>query len=341
MSSSLQFYISSLVAAVCSRSLFWIIMKGFSTLVLLFSVVLLCSADPILEPVTCGVESIDVAARFAIHHINEHHNHGYKFKLFGIISNNTEKTDEGCTIQLDLKLSETNCHVVNPKPYEDCSTRRDDEGPVEANCNVTMSIKAKDAKIDRYSCDTHTEFEASDLVRRCPDCPLLISLKSKEGVQAAEAIVQQFNQDNQNNQQHYFVLQEVGRTRVGYIPGMGTQYYSEAVLVESHCPMSSRIVPQACEPLCPDRAQHAVCKAAYASMSGEIRDLRCDLFQALNSTALVPGEQEPECAIQLPIDPPGPPGTQGPPVPPPRPFPHADRCHKDFSLEFHPICPWP
>lgn len=40
--------------------------------------------------------------------------------------------------------------------------------------------------------------------------------------------------------------------------GKGMNYYAEFALVETHCPMGSRILPEACIPLCPDRAVSTV-----------------------------------------------------------------------------------
>lgn len=39
-----------------------------------------------------------------------------------------------------------------------------------------------------------------------------------------------------------------------YMMATGMSYFAEFALVETHCPMGSRIIPEACKPLCPDRA---------------------------------------------------------------------------------------
>lgn len=66
-------------------------MKSLAVLVLLFSAVLLCSAAPDVEPVTCNEDDSAGAARLAVHHINEHHNHGYKFQLSEVQGIKVEK----------------------------------------------------------------------------------------------------------------------------------------------------------------------------------------------------------------------------------------------------------
>lgn len=70
-------------------------MKVFPVLVMLSSAVQLCSTAPALEPLTCSEDiGAMVAARLAMHHINEHHDHGYKFRLNEIQGNKVEKVRE-------------------------------------------------------------------------------------------------------------------------------------------------------------------------------------------------------------------------------------------------------
>ncbi|XP_078114219.1 antihemorrhagic factor cHLP-B-like [Sander vitreus] len=98
-------------------------MKGFHIVVLLSSAMLLVSAAPALELVTCSKDSGAVAARLTMHRINENHGHGYKFRLQEIQGNKVETVDGGCNRELQLKLLETVCHVINPKHFEDCEIR--------------------------------------------------------------------------------------------------------------------------------------------------------------------------------------------------------------------------
>lgn len=69
-------------------------MKALPVLVLLSSAVQLCSTAPALEPLTCSEDIGAAAARLAMHHINEHHVHGYKFSLNEIQGNKLEKVWE-------------------------------------------------------------------------------------------------------------------------------------------------------------------------------------------------------------------------------------------------------
>ena len=59
-------------------------MRGL--VLLLSAAVALCGAAPALEPVTCSVDGLETTAvRFAIQHINQQQDHGYKFKLSEVI----------------------------------------------------------------------------------------------------------------------------------------------------------------------------------------------------------------------------------------------------------------
>ncbi|XP_020502570.1 alpha-2-HS-glycoprotein 1 [Labrus bergylta] len=318
-------------------------MKGFSTLVLLFSAVLLCHSAPALEPVTCTSENVNAAARLAMHHIDMHHSHGYKFRLLDIKGNKMEETDTGCNIELKLGLGETQCHVVNPKHFEDCEYSGASDGSVMSSCTVMMTVVESDAQVTSYSCETQREISKEELSLTCPDCPVIMALNDKEGLNAALEAVKEFNKNTTN--QNYFVLQDVGRLKLGYIMSQGMRHFSEIALVESNCPLFSRIVPAACKALCSHRAQHAVCRSSYSKTS-KLVSLRCEYYPALDSSPLPPGEMEPICEQPPSFSP------AGPPAPPPNagaaqiqiplnPLPPVLPCHASPQQEFHPICNWP
>ncbi|KAF1386061.1 hypothetical protein PFLUV_G00114250 [Perca fluviatilis] len=216
-------------------------MKGFHIVALLSSAMLLVSAAPALQLVTCTAESGAAAARLAMHRINENHRHGYKFRLQEIQGNKVEKVDDGCNLELQLNLQETVCHVVNPKHFEDCQIRGEAERAVTANCTVKMSVKNNDANVTKYECDTRQ-------VKTDVDVPVLVPLNSTEGLKSVNEAESKFNQNATNK--HHYILKEVGRIRLG----SGKDYYAEFALVETQCPMGSRISIEACKPLCPDRA---------------------------------------------------------------------------------------
>ncbi|XP_039456597.1 histidine-rich glycoprotein-like isoform X1 [Oreochromis aureus] len=345
-------------------------MRTLRVLTLLSAAVLLCSAAPGLAPLTCSEGNGPAAADKAVHHINEYHDHGYKFRLHEVQGNSVEQVDGGCNVKLQLDLRETKCHTTNPKPFEDCEIREETARAVKANCTVLMTIKDGDATITKYECDTRQVNTNSEMVRICPDCPVLLPLNDSEGLKSVHEATTEFNKNTSN--QHYYILKEVGRISSGYIMTSGMNYYAEFALVETHCPMGSRIVIEACTPLCPDRARHAFCKSSYSSENGLLSN-DCDFYPAENTTALGPGEKEPDCrhhGRRLPHSHGGPPPHahdhgHGPPPhdhehghgpPPPggkgghhgkgsfHPLRRFHPCHgflvnPDPAL--HPICPWP
>ncbi|WP_163938813.1 cystatin domain-containing protein, partial [Paraferrimonas sp. SM1919] len=167
--------------------------KGLPILVLLSSAVQLCSAAPALLPVTCSEESGAAAARLALHHINEHHDHGYKFRLSEIQSSKVKKVDGGCNIEQELDLLETKCHTVNPKHFEECEIRGQAEQMVMANCTVMMTVENSAAEVTKYKCDTRQVNTNMEMVKMCPDCPTLIPLNSPEGLKSVNEAVRLFN----------------------------------------------------------------------------------------------------------------------------------------------------
>ncbi|XP_034736498.1 alpha-2-HS-glycoprotein 1 isoform X2 [Etheostoma cragini] len=273
-------------------------MKGFHIVVLLSSAVLLVSAAPALELVTCSEDGGPAAARLAMHRINENHDHGYKFRLKTIQSHKMDKVDGGCNLELQLNLLETVCYNIDPKPFEDCLIRGEAERAVMANCTVQFSVRNNDANLTKYECDTRQVKTNQDMVMLCPDCPMLVPLNNIGGLKSVKEAVSKFNQNTTN--QHYYILKEVGRIRVG----SGMYYYTEFALVETHCPMGSRINPEACQPLCPDRAHHAFCQSSYSNATG-VKSVACEFYPPSNTTALGPGEKEPLCRYHGGGHPPG------------------------------------
>ncbi|KAM7388807.1 hypothetical protein PAMP_024954 [Pampus punctatissimus] len=274
-------------------------------LVLLSSLVLLCSAAPSLEQVRCDSETL---SHLAVQHINKHHAHGYKFRHHKTIGISAAGSLSQCIAKIKLELRETKCHVVNPKHFEDCEIREDFDRvnahhqEVMATCDVEILVDKNEAEVRKYECNTQQVKTDMEMLMMCPDCSKLIPLHSPTSVKVVNETVKEFNKNTSN--QHYYILHEVGRMKAGYMMMTGMVYHAEIVLVETHCPMGSRIVLEACMPLCPDRA---------------------------NTTALSPGET-PVCRLaQSPHLCPPPHGTDhGPPhhagghgPPPHGPPPHG------------------
>ncbi|KAF3691378.1 Antihemorrhagic factor BJ46a Metalloproteinase inhibitor Precursor [Channa argus] len=267
-------------------------MKRLLLLVLLSSAVLLCCTAPAVGPVACTEDDIAPAAHLAMQHINKYHHHGYKFQLNQTLDHKLEKTDDGCNIELHLDLLETKCHVVNPTPFEDCPLREEHDQEVMADCKVDMTVKSGEAKVTEYLCDTKQVKSNQEMVSMCPDCPILIPLNSTEGLKSVREAVNKFNENTTH--QHYYILKEVGRITSGYMMMAGMAYYAEFALVETFCPMGTRIVIEACQPKCPDRARHAFCTSSYTRTNG-LGSVECEYYPPLNTTAHEAGEKETPC----------------------------------------------
>ncbi|POB12353.1 hypothetical protein C0Z22_15850, partial [Halobacteriovorax sp. DA5] len=115
----------------------------------------------------CQEDQDKTATLAAERFINEHHRHGYKFKFVSQDSRSAEKTDP-CEVILGITLEETECHIVNPKPLDQCDTRMESETKVTAKCNVTVSSVEGKAAVKRYICDTEPASHEI-LVKTCPD----------------------------------------------------------------------------------------------------------------------------------------------------------------------------
>nr|XP_057928413.1 alpha-2-HS-glycoprotein-like [Doryrhamphus excisus] len=253
-------------------------------------------AAPLLKAVTCEEANVDAAANLAVRHINEHHHHGYKFKLGETQGSKYEKVGDGCNIDLQLMLFETSCHFTNPKPAEDCEMWELGDRGASASCTSMLSVQGGVATVTRHQCTTQLAMSNAEMVMTCPDCPSMMTLSDPEVVNVVAKAVQKYNQESNN--QHYFALLEVGRVLLAYIPSLGMVKYPKFVLVETNCPKNSRIAPEACTPLCPDRAQHAMCSTSYSTMN-EATSPECELYPAKNSAPLGPGEKEPVCAASF------------------------------------------
>ncbi|KAJ3598801.1 hypothetical protein NHX12_032765 [Muraenolepis orangiensis] len=151
-------------------------------------------------------------------------------------------------------------------------------------CKITMEVNLQETKCV-VAAPEHFE-DYNELA--CPDCPTLRPLNDTTGLDCITKAVKQYNTDNATV--HYFVLRDVGRISASYIMDVGMNYVTEFVMVETHCPLGSRIVIEACEPLCPDRARLTVCRTDKRRSI-----LQCTTYPAMNQTSLAAGEMEPHC----------------------------------------------
>ncbi|XP_077389917.1 alpha-2-HS-glycoprotein-like [Festucalex cinctus] len=268
----------------------------------LFALLLCCAVAapglqgaPTSPALACSADSQEAAARLAVRHVNEHHKHGYKFKLLDpdTVNSNFQQQADGCHIDVTMNLLQTNCHVTNPKTEDQCEFMMDSERPAAATCTSKLTVTGGVATVTRHTCVTKPEPSNAEMPMICPDCPSLLPLNDENGVKAAQEAVKKYNRES--NHAHYFTLMEISKLTSGYIPSVGMMTWINFVLVETTCPKHSRIVPEACTPRCPDRAHHAYCKVSYSHSTGQLGDLTCELYQPKDSSPLPADQQEPVC----------------------------------------------
>ncbi|XP_077574126.1 alpha-2-HS-glycoprotein 1 [Stigmatopora nigra] len=270
---------------------------------------------------TCDPEQASAAADVVVRHINGHHKHGYKFRLAEVLSSNYQPLADNCVIDLQLKLSQTNCHVTNPQSYDRCEVSAPTDRGASATCNIRLSVTGGAANVLHYNCDTQADPNNSELSMICPDCPTLTPLDSEVGRTAVQAAVRKYNQET--NHLTYFGLMEISKLTSYYIPApnFGTMMGLEFAMVETVCSKDSRMVLEACSPRCPQRAHHVFCKTAYKITGGEVDDLKCEMYPAIDNTPLA---EEPKCVL-----------FHG--------SPEDEACHHQLTVhqkDVHQICPF-
>ncbi|XP_049587387.1 alpha-2-HS-glycoprotein-like [Syngnathus scovelli] len=264
----------------------------------LLAVVMCCALAPAgllgaPAEVTCGEDSATAAANLAVRHINEHHKHGFKFKLQEVRSSKYQAVEGGCHVDINMELKQSNCHITNPKLEDQCDFMMQSERGAVANCSSKLNVMGGVATVTNHNCVTKPELSNAEMVIICPDCPVLLPLNDEMGVNAVEEAVKKFNRES--NHQHYFALMEISHLTSGYIPSSGMRTYPKFALVETTCPKHSKIMHEACTPRCPDRAHHVFCKTSYSHSNAEVGELRCELYLPKNSEPLADSEQEPTC----------------------------------------------
>ncbi|KAJ3599136.1 hypothetical protein NHX12_033099 [Muraenolepis orangiensis] len=263
-----------------------------SRLVLLLSaLVALCGAAPALEPVTCSGEKFEANAA-RLAAQHINSNHHHGYKF---------------------RVSEVLSSQVDVEPQ---------------GCKITMEVNLQETKCV-VAAPEHFEDYAKELRMECPDCPTLLPLNDTTGLDYITKAVKQYNTDNATV--HYFVLRDVGRISASYIMNVGMNYVTEFVMVETHCPLGSRIVIE----------RLTVCRT---SNNKRRSSLQCTTYPAMNQTPLAAGEMEPHCRRREhhTLSPTNTRATTATLARETRPIFPTDFCNLGVSdPAFHAICRWP
>ncbi|XP_067272423.1 alpha-2-HS-glycoprotein 1 [Pseudorasbora parva] len=276
----------------------------------------------------CQEDQDKTAALAAERFINDHHRHGYKFKFVSLDSRSAEKKIDPCEVILGITLEETECHIVDPKPLDECSARRETDTKVTAKCNVTVSSVERKAAVKRFICDTEPASHKI-LVTKCPDCPSLLPLHEPKGLESVQTALQKFNKESSHAS--YFKLMEVGRIRTQWMFS-GQSFFAEFAIMETNCTKEASQNPEACKALCGDQARYGFCKSSKvgnAALGDQNIEVECKIYEAQNLTHPMqhPAQSKKDCKFH------GHPPHRRPGHPPGHDHPHrpehAGHGHKD------------
>uniref|UniRef100_A0A672NXU6 Alpha-2-HS-glycoprotein-like n=1 Tax=Sinocyclocheilus grahami TaxID=75366 RepID=A0A672NXU6_SINGR len=236
----------------------------------------------------CQEDQDNIATLEAESFINDHHHHGYKFKFVSLDSRSAEEKTDPCEVILGITLEETECHIVNPKPLDQCTTRKESETKVTAKCNVTISSVEGKAAVKRYTCETEPASHEI-LVTKCPDCPSLLPLHDLRALESVKTALQKFNKES--NHKSYFKLMEVGRISTQWM-FTGQSFFADFAIMETNCTNKEE---EACKALCGDHARYGFCKSS--KVGNEEPEVECEIYEAQNITHPMkhPGRHEFPC----------------------------------------------
>ncbi|KAL7991025.1 hypothetical protein Chor_014455 [Crotalus horridus] len=182
------------------------------------------------EDLNCNSKAAKYRADQAVHYINEHNLHGYKQAL-NIIKTIRLLPSDGLSVIMYLKLNllETECHVLDPTPVENCTVRQQHNHAVETDCDVKIIYNIETFK-DEFLVKCHsTPGSVEKILEDCPKCPLLLSLSDPHVVDSVEYVL---NKHNEKLSGHVYEVLEISRGQHKYEP---EAFYVEFAIVEVNC----------------------------------------------------------------------------------------------------------
>ncbi|CAI5775974.1 alphaalpha-2-HS-glycoproteinprotein [Podarcis lilfordi] len=210
----------------------------------------------------CDDVETEHMADFAVNYINAKNNHGYKYAL-----NRIEKVKVlprrpfGKIAFLELDLLETECHVSNPLPAENCTIRPQTQHAVEGDCDVKLLIVDGAYKVLSSKCHS-TPDSVEDIISVCPDCNPLSQLDDPKLKEAANSGLAKFNAENVNGT-HYQLL-ELSRGFTSHMP-LGT--HVEFAIAATNCSRQQAQDPaEHCHVATDEHAHNGFCKASIIQL---------------------------------------------------------------------------
>ncbi|NXE76145.1 FETUA protein, partial [Cochlearius cochlearius] len=250
-------------------------MKALVALILLVQLPIL-KAVPAAPPAPLGCDDpeSEAAAEVAVSYINGHSHHGYKFALNRI--ENIRVLPQGPNndiIFLELDLLETKCHILSPTPLANCTVRSFTEHAVEGDCDV--KLQKLDGKLSVLASKCHSHADSSeDIIRLCPDCPLLARLNNTEVLTTVTAAL---SAHNSKTTDAYLRLLEIGRANIQYHP-VRTVFVEFAVAATNCSAAEAKDNAEACQLLPDDQSNFGFCTASKAIHPSRDLIVDCQLY---------------------------------------------------------------
>ncbi|NWW29101.1 FETUA protein, partial [Falcunculus frontatus] len=250
-------------------------MKALVALILLVQLPI-HKAVPAAPPAPLGCDDPEsvAAAEVAVNYINGHSHHGYKFALNRIEDIRVIPQGPNNDIMfLELDLLETNCHILSPTPLANCTVRSFAEHAVEGDCDVKLQRVDGTLSVLASKCHSHAD-SSEDILKVCPDCPLLASLNNTEVLETVSAAL---NDHNSKTTDSYLRLLEIGRAKIQYHPAHTV--VAEFAVGATNCSAEQAKANEgACQLLPEDQSNFGFCTAVMVKLPSQDLQVDCQLY---------------------------------------------------------------
>ncbi|XP_053168124.1 alpha-2-HS-glycoprotein [Hemicordylus capensis] len=225
--------------------------------------------------VGCDDPETEEAAAVAVDYINSHSLHGYKYAL-NVIENVKvlPRRPFGELWHLELDLLETDCHVSNPMPVANCTVRKRTQHAVEGDCDVRMLKANGRFSVTSTKCHSSPD-SAEDVVKFCPDCPLLALLNDPAVVSAADAALLVYN-SLETTLEHYMIT-EIARAQHTHMP---PAVHVEFAIGSTNCTHhANEHVDDNCHLETGNHSHAGFCKATVFKTLNESGEVECEIYK--------------------------------------------------------------
>lgn len=250
-------------------------MKALVALILLVQLPI-HKAVPAAPPAPLGCDDPEsvAAAEAAVNYINGHSHHGYKFVLNRIKEIRVvPQGPNNDIVFLELDLLETKCHILSPTPLANCTVRSFAEHAVEGDCDVKLQKVDGTLSVLASKCHSHAD-SSEDILKVCPDCPLLATLNNTEVLGTVSAALNDYNSKTTDS---YLRLLEIGRAKIQYHP-VHTVVAEFAVGATNCSAGEAKANAGACQLLPEDQSNFGFCTAVMVKRPSQDLQVDCQLY---------------------------------------------------------------